>query len=114
MHKKAVAKSMLPVRKRWPPSSKTNPTKRRILIVKSPHPSSLLKIWAIGVRAGERITPHDVNLGGEPRSQLRRGPGSVGRSSARLHGRAVGIEYVGGSRRLVWLGAAWPRREASY
>src|SRR5262245_30979208 len=39
---------------------------------------------------GERIMPHDVNLGGEPRSHLRSGAGSVGRSSARLHGRPVG------------------------
>jgi hypothetical protein len=55
---------------------------------------------------GERIMPHDVNLAGEPRSHLRSGAGSVGRSSARLHGRPVAIEHVGGPADLF--GAAPP------
>ena len=53
--------------------------------------------WLDACTHTRSMTGYGINLGGEPRSQLRTGAGSVGRGGAGLHGRAVGNEHVAGS-----------------
>ena len=43
---------------------------------------------------GRSVRTYGINLGGEPRSELRASPASVGCGGAGLHGRTVGNEHV--------------------